>query len=199
MVQAVQGRGRAGGADTKVDSKGPGRAGSRRQGRAEAAAPYPSLTLPSWLTEATRSYLLLLPSAGTGMLSCIGEAKGKKSHWFFFSFTRMRLLRDREGGRGGEHRQRRSPLAGSLAQSGSRQPPSLPHLPPPPLSPPPSVSCLQVEALDREVDDAGVLLPEEVVLVEPAHVQHEVVGQAGQPVAPAAQPDVVVQCLAVEL
>lgn len=59
------------------------------------------------------------------------------------------------------------------------------------------VSQLQVP--DWEVDDGRVLLPEEVVLGEALHVQHQVVGQPRQPIPPPARLYVIVDAHAVKL
>ncbi len=60
-----------------------------------------------------------------------------------------------------------------------------------------NVSKLQIS--DWEVDDGGVLLPEEVVLGEALHVQHQVGGQPRQPVPPPPGLYVIVYAPAVKL
>lgn len=59
------------------------------------------------------------------------------------------------------------------------------------------VSELQIS--DGEVDDGGVLLPEEVVLGEALEVQHQVGRQARQPIPAPAVLDIVVHSAPVKL
>lgn len=59
-----------------------------------------------------------------------------------------------------------------------------------------NISQLQVP--DGEVDNGGVLLPEEVVLGEALHVQHQVGRQPRQPVPPPPGFDVIVDARAVK-
>lgn len=59
------------------------------------------------------------------------------------------------------------------------------------------VSQLQVP--DWEVDDGGILLPEEVVLGDALHVEDQIGGQLCQREPPPAHLDVVVRALAVKL
>ena len=57
----------------------------------------------------------------------------------------------------------------------------------------------ELQIPDREIDDGGILLPEEVVLGEALEVQHQVGGQARQAVPPPPHLDVIVHPAAVEL
>lgn len=57
----------------------------------------------------------------------------------------------------------------------------------------------QLQVLDREVDDGGVLLGEVAVVDEALDVEHQKVRQLGQAVPPPAKLDVVVHPLAIEL